>query len=134
MTPCVHPELSFAIRHYGAAGINITASHNPKDYNGYKVYWSDGAQLPRSMPPQSPGQWGDGHFSGVSTMDFDEAVEKGLVRFIGAETDEAFLEKVLSQSIDRDVVARVADRFKIVYTPSTVPATNWFLRPSGGWV
>ncbi|MGI5935838.1 MAG: phospho-sugar mutase [Oscillospiraceae bacterium] len=112
------PELSFAIRHYGAAGINITASHNPKDYNGYKVYWSDGAQLPPEHAAAIARAMGETDiFSGVSTMDFDEAVEKGLVRFIGAETDEAFLEKVLSQSIDRDVVARVADRFKIVYTP-----------------
>lgn len=113
------PELSFAIRHYGAAaGINITASHNPKDYNGYKVYWSDGAQLPPEHAAAIARAMAETDiFSGVSTMDFDKAVEKGLVRFIGAETDEAFLEKVLSQAIDRDVVARVADRFKIVYTP-----------------
>ena len=52
------PELSFAVREYGCqAGINVTASHNPKEYNGYKVYWSDGAQLPPSTPPPSPGSW-----------------------------------------------------------------------------
>ncbi|HHU22052.1 MAG TPA: phospho-sugar mutase [Clostridiales bacterium] len=113
------PELSFAIRHYGAAaGINITASHNPKDYNGYKVYWSDGAQLPPEHAVAIAKAMGETDiFSGISTMDFDEAVQKGMIRFIGTEIDEAFLENVLSQSINRDVVAKVAERFKIVYTP-----------------
>ena len=113
------PELSFAIRKYGAiAGINVTASHNPKEYNGYKVYWADGAQL----PPKHAQAIADAMshidiFTGIKRMIFTEAVDKGLVETIGAETDEDFLENVFSQSIDREVVARVADRFKIVYTP-----------------
>ncbi len=113
------PELSFAIRYYGAAaGVNVTASHNPKEYNGYKVYWSDGAQL----PPQHAAAIAEEMekidvFTGFKTISFDEAQEKGLVEIIGAETDEAFLERVMAQAIDRDVVAKVADKFEIVYTP-----------------
>ncbi len=113
------PELSFAIRAYGcAAGINITASHNPKEYNGYKVYWSDGAQL----PPAPAAQVADKMrrldvFDEVRTMDYDEAVARGLITLMGAETDEAFLESVLGQVNDREAVERVADTFKMVYTP-----------------
>lgn len=113
------PELSFAIRKYGAsAGINITASHNPREYNGYKVYWSDGAQLPPKHAQAIANAMSEiDIFTGIKTMDFDEAEASGLIATIGAETDEDFLENVLSQSIDREVVARVADKFKIVYTP-----------------
>ena len=113
------PELSFAIRKYGAtAGINVTASHNPREYNGYKVYWADGAQL----PPKHAQAIADAMaridiFTGIKRMVFTDAVDKGLVETIGSETDEDFLENVLSQSIDRAAVARVADSFKIVYTP-----------------
>ncbi len=113
------PELSFAIRKYGAiAGINVTASHNPREYNGYKVYWADGAQL----PPKHAQAIADAMehidiFTGIKRMLYSEAVEEGLVEIIGEETDEDFLQNVLSQSIDRDAVARVADSFKIVYTP-----------------
>ena len=113
------PELSFAIRKYGAiAGINVTASHNPREYNGYKVYWADGAQL----PPKHAQAIADAMehidiFTGIKRMIYSEAVNEGLVEIIGYETDEEFLRNVLSQSIDRDVVARVADNFKIVYTP-----------------
>ena len=113
------PELSFAIRHYGAvAGINVTASHNPKEYNGYKVYWSDGAQL----PPKHAQAIADGMtkidiFTGIRRMGLSEALEAGLVEIIGAETDEAYLNQVMSQAINPDVVQQVADRFKIVYTP-----------------
>jgi len=113
------PELSFAIRHYGAiAGINITASHNPKEYNGYKVYWSDGAQLPPQHAKAIAEEMANTDvFTSVKSMNFDEAKEKGLITVIGRETDEAFLDKALAMSIDRDVVAEVADEFKIVYTP-----------------
>lgn len=113
------PELSFAIRHYGAiAGINITASHNPREYNGYKVYWSDGAQLPPAHASAIvKGMEEIDIFTGVHTTDFEEARANGLIAFIGAETDEAFLANVLSQSIDHEAVLRVADQFKVVYTP-----------------
>ncbi len=113
------PELSFAIRHYGAAaGINVTASHNPREYNGYKVYWSDGAQL----PPKQAKAIADGMaaidlFKDITTMPFDEALADGAVEYIGAETDEAFLKEVMAMSINPDAVRKVADEFKIVYTP-----------------
>ena len=113
------PELSFAVRHYGTtAGLNITASHNPKEYNGYKVYWSDGAQL----PPQHAAAIAEQMsvidiFTGVSTMPFDDAVSQGLIETIGAETDEAFLACVLGQSVNGEVVRKTADKLKIVYTP-----------------
>ena len=113
------PELSFAIRHYGAiAGINVTASHNPREYNGYKVYWSDGAQLPPAHAAAiAKGMNEIDIFTGIHSMDFSEAERSGLIHFIGSETDERFLENVLSQSIDREAVPRVADEFKLVYTP-----------------
>ena len=123
------PELSFAVKYYGAtAGLNITASHNPKEYNGYKVYWSDGAQL----PPQHAAAIADNMaklnlFTDVRRMAFDEAVQQGLTEFIGEETDEAFLKEVLAQAIDPAVVRRVADRFKIVYTP--FHGAGWRLVP-----
>lgn len=113
------PELSFAVRHYGmTAGLNITASHNPKEYNGYKVYWSDGAQL----PPQHAAAIADQMsridiFNDFVSCDFDDALSDGRIELIGAETDEAYLEKVLEQAINKAVVRKVADRFKIVYTP-----------------
>ena len=113
------PELSFAIRYYGAAaGINVTASHNPKEYNGYKVYWSDGAQLPPQHAAAIAAEMEKiDIFTGFKSISFDEAKEKGLVEVIGEETDEAFLERVMAQAIDRDVVAKVADKLEIVYTP-----------------
>jgi len=113
------PLLSFAIRHYGAtAGINITASHNPKEYNGYKVYWSDGAQLPPAFADVVAEHMAGTHiFTGVKTMDYDLALEQGLITLLGKETDELFMAEVLGQSVGRDSVAQVADRFKLVYTP-----------------
>ena len=113
------PELSFAIREYGAvAGINITASHNPKEYNGYKVYWSDGAQLPPDHADVvSASIAAIDIFDGIKTMDFDAALSQGLITMIGAETDEKYLEKVLDQTVDRDCVARVADEMRLVFTP-----------------
>ncbi|MCM1149428.1 MAG: phospho-sugar mutase [Butyricicoccus sp.] len=113
------PELSFAIRYYGAtAGINVTASHNPKEYNGYKVYWTDGAQLPPDHAAAIAEEMEKiDIFTGFKTVPFDEAKEKGLIEVIGAETDEAFLERVMGQAIDKDTVAKVADKLEIVYTP-----------------
>ena len=113
------PELSFAIRQYKCtAGINITASHNPKEYNGYKVYWSDGAQL----PPQHASAVADKMaaidvFGSVKLADFDKAVADGLITMMGKETDELFLEQVMAQRNDPDLIAKVADDFKMVYTP-----------------
>ena len=107
------------MRHFGAAaGINITASHNPKEYNGYKVYWSDGAQLPPQHAAAIAKQMESiDIFTGFVTCDYDDAVSDGRITVLGADTDEAFLDNVLTQAIDKAVVARVADDFKIVYTP-----------------
>ena len=113
------PELSFAVLYYGtAAGLNITASHNPKEYNGYKVYWSDGAQLPPQKAEAIAAQMeAIDIFTGFKSCDFEQAVADGRIEIIGSETDEVFMEKVMSQAIDKDVVAEVADDFRVVYTP-----------------
>jgi len=113
------PELSFAVRYYGAAaGINITASHNPKEYNGYKVYWSDGAQLPPQHAAAIAAEMAKlDIFTGFRTEEYDEAVAAGRIEMVGAETDEAYLEKVLGQAIDRECVAAAAEKLEIVYTP-----------------
>ena len=113
------PELSFAVRHYGCqAGINVTASHNPKEYNGYKVYWADGAQLPPHHADAIAKRMEQNDvFTSVKRLPYEEAVRQGFVTIMGEETDEKFLENVLGQATDKAVVARVADRFKMVYTP-----------------
>ena len=113
------PELSFAVREYGCiAGINITASHNPKEYNGYKVYWEDGAQLPPKHADQVAKKMKElDVFSGVKTMPYDQAVAQGKIVLMGEETDEAFLSHVMAQVNDRAAVEKVADTFKMVYTP-----------------
>jgi len=113
------PELSFAIREYGCiAGINITASHNPKEYNGYKVYWADGAQLPPHHAEEVANKMEKlDMFTSIRRIDYDEAVKKNLITVMGAETDELFLKKVMEQVNDYDAVKKVADSFKLVYTP-----------------
>jgi len=113
------PELSFAIRHYGCiAGINITASHNPKEYNGYKVYWSDGAQLPPHHAAEIASKMEKlDMFDSIRRMDYFDAVNQGLIAVMGAETDELFLMNVMAQANDFEAVKRVAETFKLVYTP-----------------
>lgn len=113
------PELSFAVIKYGTtAGLNITASHNPKEYNGYKVYWSDGAQLPPHHAAAIAAEMEKiDIFTGINLMPFDEAVQSGMVTIMGEETDEAFLDCVLNQAINKAVVEKVAENLKIVYTP-----------------
>ncbi|MCI8657771.1 MAG: phospho-sugar mutase [Oscillospiraceae bacterium] len=113
------PELSFAVRHYGCqAGINVTASHNPKEYNGYKVYWEDGAQLPPQHAAAIARELEKiDIFTGVKTMPYDEAVKAGLITVIGEETDEAFLKEVMAMTVDANAIPAVADSFKLVYTP-----------------
>ena len=113
------PELSFALRYKGSiAGINITASHNTKEYNGYKVYWSDGAQLPPEHAAQvSASMERNDIFDDVKTMDFEEGVEKGLITLIGSEIDEKYLEKVMEQSVGSRYVEQAAGNFTIIYTP-----------------
>ena len=113
------PELSFAVREYGCiAGVNVTASHNPKEYNGYKVYWQDGAQLPPPHAEAIAKKMEElDFFASIKRMDYDEAVEKGLITVMGAETDEKFLSNVMGQVNDKAAVEKVADTFKMVYTP-----------------
>ena len=113
------PELSFAVREYGCiAGINVTASHNPKEYNGYKVYWEDGAQLPPRHADQVAKKMKElDVFSCVRRLDYDQAVAEGKITLMGRETDEKFLANVMAQVNDKAVVEQVADTFKMVYTP-----------------
>ncbi|MEI3305499.1 MAG: phospho-sugar mutase [Dysosmobacter sp.] len=113
------PELSFAVREYHCqAGINVTASHNPKEYNGYKVYWEDGAQLPPHHADAIAKRLEEiDVFAGVKSMDYDEAVKAGLIEVLGEETDQRFMANVTSMINDKETVAKVADTFKLVYTP-----------------
>ncbi len=113
------PEVSFAIRHYGCiAGINITASHNPKEYNGYKVYWSDGAQLP-PVPAEAVAKKMEtlDVFDCIKLADYDEAVKSGKITLMGTETDELFLAKATEQAIDTDILQKMGETFKMVFTP-----------------
>ena len=113
------PELSFAVREYGCiAGINVTASHNPKEYNGYKVYWEDGAQLPPKHADEVARKMQQlDVFDSVKRMDYEQALAEGMITLMGEETDEKFLANVMEQVNDKAVVEKVADTFKVVYTP-----------------
>ena len=113
------PELSFAVREYGCqAGINVTASHNPKEYNGYKVYWADGAQLPPQHADAIARELQNiDIFTGVKTMGYDDAVSSDLITILGDDCDRRFMENVMAMVNDYDTVAKVADTFKLVYTP-----------------
>ncbi|MCR4709963.1 MAG: phospho-sugar mutase [Clostridiales bacterium] len=113
------PELSFAVRETGSiAGINITASHNPKEYNGYKAYWADGAQLgPEHADIVSAEIAKVDIFKDVKTMDYDKAVAEGLVEILGDEMDEIYIGKVMETSITRKYIDQVAKEMKIVFTP-----------------
>ena len=112
------PELSFSILYYNCiAGINVTASHNPKEYNGYKVYWEDGAQLPpEHASVVSERAAATDIFDGVKTMCLDEAKEKGLLVIIGDECDEAFLKAVLDCRLDADNTAKFGNEVGLAYT------------------
>ena len=113
------PELSFALRHLQCvAGINITASHNPKAYNGYKAYWEDGAQLPPEHAAVVSEEIGKlDIFNDIKTVDADAAIADGRIRMIGAEVDEAYLREVEAQAINPEAIRSVADELHIVYTP-----------------
>ena len=113
------PELSFALRELGCvAGINITASHNPKQYNGYKAYWEDGAQLPpEHADVVSATMQKLDIFEDVKLADFDEALAAGKITMLGAEMDEKYLACVQAQAVNPEAVRAVADELKIVYSP-----------------
>lgn len=113
------PQLSFGVRHFkAAAGIMITASHNPAKYNGYKVYGEDGGQAPLSLADKVLSIINSTDiFGGVKTMDFDEGIKSGKIVFFGEEFDEIYLENVLAQRINPDAPLKAAKDFKIIYTP-----------------
>ena len=113
------PELSFAVRHLGCvAGINVTASHNPPEYNGYKVYWEDGAQI---TPPHDSGIMSEvkaiSDWNTVKTMDKEEAVKAGLFEVIGQAVDDAYMAELKKQIIHMDAIQAEGKNLKIVYTP-----------------
>lgn len=113
------PELSYAVRKLGCiAGINITASHNPPEYNGYKVYWEDGAQI---TPPHDSGIMAEVQkvtdYNTVKTMDEEAAKVAGLFQVIGKEVDDAYIEELKSQVIHMDAIKAMAKELKIVYSP-----------------
>lgn len=113
------PELSYALRQLGCiAGIVVTASHNPREYNGYKVYWEDGAQV---TPPHDTNIMDEvakvTSFDMVKTMDKEEAVAAGLYKEIGEEIDDAYMEELKKQSIHPEIIKEMAQNMTIVYTP-----------------
>lgn len=113
------PELSFALRRLGCtAGIVVTASHNPPEYNGYKVYWEDGAQVTAPRDKDIIGEvLAITDYHTVKTMDKEQAVREGLYRVIGAEIDDAYIAELKKLIIHPEVIAEVAEDIKIVYTP-----------------
>ena len=113
------PVLSFAIRYLGTiAGVNVTASHNPKEYNGYKAYWEDGAQLSLEQADLvSSYIAATDIFEGVRRADFDEAVADGRIEIVGTIVDDAFISNVTAQLIDKNAIPAMADDLKVVYTP-----------------
>ena len=113
------PELSYAVRCLGCiAGINITASHNPPEYNGYKVYWEDGAQI---TPPHDSGIMAEvkaiTDYSACKTMEKQEAVDKGLYVEIGAEVDDTYIAELKKNVLHPEAIREQAKNLKIVYTP-----------------
>ncbi|MCR4588642.1 MAG: phospho-sugar mutase [Lachnospiraceae bacterium] len=113
------PELSYAVRKLGCiAGVMITASHNPPEYNGYKAYWEDGAQV---TPPHDTGIIGEvkaiTDYHTVKTMSKEDAMAAGLYEIIGKEIDDAYMAELKKQIIHPEVIKEMADQLKIVYTP-----------------
>ena len=113
------PELSFAVRELGCiAGINITASHNPPEYNGYKVYWEDGAQF---TPPHDKGVTAEvlaiEDLSTVKTTTEEEALKSGKFQVIGKEIDDKYIAQVKAQVVNQEAINRMQKDITIVYTP-----------------
>ena len=113
------PELSFAVRElHCTAGIMVTASHNPPEYNGYKVYWEDGCQITAPKDTQIINEVkAVTDFNDVKTIDEEEARVRGLYNIIGYDMDDAFIAALKKQSLNGDIIKQVADDIKIVYSP-----------------
>lgn len=113
------PELSFAVRElHCTAGIMVTASHNPPEYNGYKVYWDDGCQITAPKDTQIINEVkAVTDFNDVKTIDEEEARVRGLYNIIGYDMDDAFIAALKKQSLNGDIIKQVADDIKIVYSP-----------------
>ena len=113
------PMLSFAVRHLGAeAGIVLTASHNPKEYNGYKVYGSDGGQLTDNAANEVLGYINEiDLFTGIKTISTEDAVKAGLLVYIGEDVDNAYYEKVETVVVNKELVKERASELNIIYTP-----------------
>ena len=113
------PELSFAVREYGCqAGVNVTASHNPKEYNGYKVYWEDGAQLPPHHADAIAKRLSEiDIFNDIRTMPYEQALAEGRIELLGEDCDRRFMANVMGMVNDYETVKKVADDFGLVYTP-----------------
>ncbi len=113
------PELSFAVRELGAtAGIVITASHNPPEYNGYKVYWNDGAQVISPIAEELIAEANSiQNFSDIKCLTGCEQKDKGLLQLLDKDIDDKYIEKLKTVSLNGDVIKEVADSFKIVFTP-----------------
>ena len=113
------PELSFAVRQLGCiAGIVITASHNPPEYNGYKVYWEDGAQITHPKDKEIIEQVKQiSNYSQVKTMNKEAAIVEGLYHMIGSEIDDLYVNALKTEIINPEIIKAAADDIKIVYTP-----------------
>jgi len=112
------PELSFSVRHlHAVAGIVITASHNPRQYNGYKVYWEDGGQMPPERADQILELIHQTTYQESVAMDEQEAKDRGLLEIVGAALDDAYIACVKKLSISPGLIREMGDRLKIVYTP-----------------
>ena len=113
------PELSFAVRELGCiAGIVITASHNPPEYNGYKVYWEDGAQIVEPTDKEIISEVNNvTDFATIKTMDKEEAIKKGLYNTIGREIDDRYIEELKKLVVNQEAITKMQKDIKIVYTP-----------------
>lgn len=112
------PELSFAVRKLGCiSGIVVTASHNPPKYNGYKVYWEDGAQISEPIDGEIIAEVNSTDFADIKKISKEEAIEKGLYNVIGPDFDDLYINELKKNTLNPDAIKEAADSLKIVYTP-----------------